>query len=140
MIALVLGTAFSPRSGGLAFAAFVSCVAGGFIGLGQAPVLAWAVARKKQLLALPLIYAGTIVITCFALQQREIGWGFVAFALAVPLLSLLAWLLPNQPLLRHDRCYSCGYDTSGGHSGICPECGAPQATGETATPSETTPT
>ncbi|GEM_PF-3939646 len=107
---------------------FISVVVGTFVGLAQAPVLGWTIARKRLVLALPLIYVGAVAISCLVLQRHETAWALVAVTFTVPLLASIAMLLPNQQLGRRDRCYGCGYDLSRNQSDACPECGAPVLT------------
>lgn len=126
MAALVIGTMFTPRPVGVGVGAAISIIAGAFIGLGHGPALAWALGRKRKRIALPLVYACSVTATTFVVVQLPIIWAFVTFTAVVPAFALLARLLPDQPIMRLDRCYACGYDVSAGHSGICPECGAPQ--------------
>jgi len=106
----------------------IATLAGCFIGLGQAPILAWTIARKRLALVLPLIYVGAAIASAALTRRDEPVWGIATFTWTVPLLAMLTRLLPDRPMALNSRCYSCGYDLSGGTSGPCSECSAPQVT------------
>lgn len=105
----------------------IALIAGVFVGLAQAPVLAWAIARKKLVLVVPLIYILSTIATAAVMGEDHPFWSIFAFTLIVPLLAVLARLLPNRRIAVRNHCYACRYDLSGGTPGLCPECGAPQA-------------
>ena len=129
LMAVFLTTAVSVGSArDLGPALAIITLAGGFIGLGQAPILAWAIARKRLALVLPLIYLTSVIASAAVMRRDQPVWCIVTFTFAVPLLALLARLLPNRKAPANRHCYACGYDVSMGDSSVCPECGAPQLT------------
>jgi len=128
LIALLAGTMFWPTPIGWWSGLLIATVVGSFVGLAQAPILGLTIARRKPLLAAPLVYLGAALVCLLVLQTRQGAWAVVAFTFTVPLLASLAMLLPSQRLGRRDRCYSCGYDLSGHPADACPECGSPVLT------------
>lgn len=98
---------------------------GAILGLAHAPILCVTIARKKQVLALPLIYGVALFGTAAVASSGVPIWSVVTLGLLVPLLALLATALPNDRLLQSDLCRHCGYNLSVQASDVCPECGMP---------------
>ena len=128
LMAVFLITAVSSGSASdLEPALAIATLAGGFIGLGQAPIVSWAIARMRLVVVVPLIYIIATIASATVMWQQRPVWGIFTFTFSVPLLALLARLLPDRRPALTNRCYACGYDLSGSTPDLCPECGAPQA-------------
>lgn len=127
-LALSLAAAIVLRGGptDLWVASLLAVPVGAILGLAHAPVLCMTIARKKQVLALPIIYVAALAAAAAVASSGALIWSVVTLGLLVPILALLLTaLLPSDLLMRPDVCSHCGYTLSGHSPDVCPECGAP---------------
>lgn len=129
-IALLICLLLAPPLGGALGALYgfrlgppvIAFFFGGFVGILSAPLVAFALVRKRLLYGLPLIYLPSGAVAYATSGIPVPGLTILAFGLA----CLAAWIaLPNVRSWQtsKDHCRACGYSLGGLPAMLCPECG-----------------